>query len=314
MSNDQQPLTWTLVGTDADGMPVALPCPPDAAREAQAACEARKAALEAARRAGRSQARIGIIGALEQEVALIAESLENTWTTKAGGIQIISGALGDREVLACVAGMGTVNVAAATQQLIALGARTVIFSGIAGSLNPALHIEDVVIGQTLRYVDTDTAIIAESAPGLEEFHSTDWLVDLAAQALLARGYTELPAEKSNNCADGGAPSSPAVTSAQGEQQFLVGTISTGNRFVTGPLKAQVLEATHADCAEMEGAAVAHVCAKNGVDCLVLRAISDNCDEAYDAFSSRVFDIEEYARSASALVLDILGSIDAHAKN
>ena len=208
----------------------------------------------------------------------------------------------------------TTEQALFTQQLIALGARTVIFSGIAGSLNPALHIEDVVIGQTLRYVDTDTALIAESAPGLEEFHSTDWLVDLAAQALLARGYTELPAEKSNNCADGDAPSSPAVTSAQGEQQFLVGTISTGNRFVTGPLKAQVLEATHADCAEMEGAAVAHVCAKNGVDCLVLRAISDNCDEAYDAFSSRVFDIEEYARSASALVLDILGSIDAHAKN
>ncbi len=288
MSNDQQPLTWTLVGTDADGMPVALPCPPDTAREAQAACEARKAALEAARRAGHGQTRIGIIGALEQEVALIAESLENTWTTKAGGIQIVHGTLGDREVLACVAGMGTVNVAAATQQLIALGARTVIFSGIAGSLNPALHIEDVVIGQTLRYVDTDTALIAESAPGLEEFHSTDWLVDLAAQALLARGYTELPEEKSNNCADGGAPSSPAATSAQGEQQFLTGTISTGNRFVTGPLKAQVLEATHADCAEMEGAAVAHVCA--------------------------VFDIEEYARSASALVLDILGSIDAHAKN
>ena len=314
MSNDQQPLTWTLVGTDADGMPVALPCPPDTAREAQAACEARKAALEAARRAGHGQTRIGIIGALEQEVALIAESLENTWTTKAGGIQIVHGTMGEHEILACVAGMGTVNVAAATQQLIALGARTVIFSGIAGSLNPALHIEDVVIGQTLRYVDTDTALIAESAPGLEEFHSTDWLVDLAAQALLARGYTELPEEKSNNCADGGAPSSPAATSAQGEQQFLTGTISTGNRFVTGPLKAQVLEATHADCAEMEGAAVAHVCAKNGVDCLVLRAISDNCDEAYDAFSSRVFDIEEYARSASALVLDILGSIDAHAKN
>mgnify|MGYP000261375662 CR=1 FL=1 len=39
--------------------------------------------------------------------------------------------------------------------------------------------------------------------------------------------------------------------------------------------------------------------KNGVDCLVLRAISDNCDEAYDAICEREFDLFEYARVASA---------------
>ena len=44
-------------------------------------------------------------------------------------------------------------------------ANAIIFSGIAGGLNPALHIDDVVIGERLRYIDTDTALIAESAPG-----------------------------------------------------------------------------------------------------------------------------------------------------
>ena len=90
------------------------------------------------------------------------------------------------------------------------------------------------------------------------------------------------------------------------QRFLRGTIATGDRFVSGAEpKAAAIAATQGDCVEMEGAAIAHVAAKNGIDCLVLRAISDNCDESYDALSSREFDLEEYAESASSLVLSIV---------
>ena len=78
------------------------------------------------------------------------------------------------------------------------------------------------------------------------------------------------------------------------------------------MRAEVIAATQADCVEMEGAAVAHIAAKNGVDCLVLRAISDNCDEAYDALCEREFDLDEYARSASELTLDIVRRIAAGA--
>lgn len=52
----------------------------------------------------------------------------------------------------------------------------------------------------------------------------------------------------------------------------------------------------------------HVATKNGVDCLVLRAISDNCDEAYDAICDREFDLFEYARTASGITLDIVRRI------
>ena len=90
------------------------------------------------------------------------------------------------------------------------------------------------------------------------------------------------------------------------QQYLRGTIATGDRFVSGcEAKAAAIAATQGDCVEMEGAAIAHIAAKNGIDCLVLRAISDNCDESYDALSSREFDLEEYAASASSLVLSIV---------
>ena len=63
------------------------------------------------------------------------------------------------------------------------------------------------------------------------------------------------------------------------------------------MRTDAIEATNADCVGMEGAAIAHIATKNGVDCLVLRAISDNCDEAYDAICDREFDLFEYARTA-----------------
>lgn len=245
---------------------------------------------------------IAIIGALEKEVRHIYAALENGTTVDEAGLHIASGTYHGLNIVATVAGMGTVNAAAATQHLIsAYGANTVIFSGIAGGLNPALHIADVVIGERLRYLDTDTALIAESTPGLEEFASSDYLVDLAEEALREHGYV--------NAAEGTEAGKTTPEFAENHadpKQYLRGTIASGDRFITGAeVKNAVIAATHADCVEMEGAAIAHIAAKSGADCLVLRAISDNCDEEYDAFSTRVFDLDEYAQSASVLVLSLI---------
>ncbi|WP_417061699.1 5'-methylthioadenosine/S-adenosylhomocysteine nucleosidase [Enorma massiliensis] len=237
-------------------------------------------------------ATVAIIGALEKEVAQIYDALAERSTAREAGLTVARGVLGDVQVVACTAGMGTVNAAAATQHLLsAYGARTVIFSGIAGGLNPVLHINDVVIGERLRYLDTDTALIAESTPGLEEFSSTPALVDVAEAVLQARGWVD-------------AAEHPAAAS-DSTPRYLRGTIATGNRFITGALRDAVVAQTGADCGEMEGAAVAHIAAKNGADCLVLRAISDNCDESYDALCERSFELEDYACTASSLVLEIV---------
>lgn len=245
---------------------------------------------------------IAIIGALEKEVRQVYEVLEDSFERLEAGITVVGGAYRGISVVATVAGMGTVNAAAATQHLIsAYGASTVIFSGIAGGLNPCLHIADVVVGERLRYLDTDTALIAESAPGLEEFSSTPELVAIAEDVLRERGYVN---------AAGKDRDANAAGAAEAPQQYLRGIIATGDRFVTGEaMRTAAIEATGGDCVEMEGAAIAHVAAKNGVACLVLRAISDNCDESYDALSTRTFDLDEYARSASSLVLDIIARIE-----
>lgn len=241
---------------------------------------------------------IAIIGALEKEVAQIKEELYGAHVSQEAGLSVVSGELNGLSVVATTAGMGTVNAAGATQHLISRYApQAVVFSGIAGGLNSKLHINDVVIGKCLRYLDTDTALIAESAPELEEFASTPALVDIATTVLAEHGFIDAYASDS--------------AAEKDHKQFLVGTIATGDRFVTGDaMRSAAIEATHADCVEMEGAAIAHIAAKNGVDCLVLRAISDNCDEAYDAFCEREFDLDEYARTASGITLDIVRCIAA----
>jgi adenosylhomocysteine nucleosidase len=239
---------------------------------------------ETSRQAGASQQTVAIIGALEEEVNLIARSLHDVKHMEASrraGLDVVSGTLhkadgSDIRVVATVGGMGTVNAAATTQHLIDMyrpGA--VIFSGIAGNLNPSLHINDVVLGGTLRYLDSDMRLIGQFAPKTEEFHSDGHLLDVADRALSQMDITHI-----------------------------VGIIASGDYFVDTPEKTQqVVRETGADAVEMEGAAVAHVAARNEVPSLVIRALSDNADTDYEVFKE--FDISEYADTAARLVIRIL---------
>ena len=232
-------------------------------------------------RQGRDQV-VAIIGAMDEEVALIAKGLEDPIhdeRSAQASLDVVRGSLqgasGPIQVVATVGGMGTVNIAATTQYLMdTYRPDAVIFSGIAGNLNKDLHINDVVLGGTLRYLDTDMRMVAQFAPGTDEFHSDPHLLDLAQRTLDTMGI-----------------------------KHLVGTIATGNYFVDSAEKiAQVKEATGADAVEMEGAAVCHVAARNHVPVLVIRALSDNADTDYEVF--RDFDISEYADTAARLVLNI----------
>lgn len=133
---------------------------------------------------------IAIIGAMDEEVANIATALSNVTVTEEAGVKVTRGTLETNKgtavnVAATVGGMGTVNIAATTQHLIdADQPDAVIFSGIAGNLNTNLHINDVVLGGTLRYLDTDMRLVGQFKPGtadrpIEEYHSDDRLLELA---------------------------------------------------------------------------------------------------------------------------------------
>ena len=146
----------------------------------------------------------------------------------------------------------------------------------------------MVLGGTLRYLDTDMRLVGQWKPGteqqpVEEFHSDDRLLSLADQALAAMGVTHI-----------------------------IGIIASGNYFVDTPAQiAKVIHDTGADAVEMEGASVAHVAARNEVPALVIRALSDNADTDYEEFKG--FDISEYADTAARIVLDIAcGACDVRA--
>jgi adenosylhomocysteine nucleosidase len=230
-------------------------------------------------------AHIGIIVALDDEAAGIAKALGSVRIEEAGGNTFTSGSFADHTLTLVQSGMGTVNAAAATQTLIdRFGAEVVLFSGIAGNLNPDLAIGDVVVGAKLHYLDTDAAMIAESAPFLQEYASDPGLVELARETL-------------DGIEDGAA-------------QVKVGVIASGNYFVNAPEQVQRVRATvpEVDCVDMESAAVSHIAAKNGVKSLIIRAMSDNCDQDYEEFSDDFINIQQHAAVAARYVLEIVSAI------
>ncbi len=144
---------------------------------------------------------VAIIGALDEEVALIAKSLTHVTHRTLGTLtscpaRSTPSVLTVIKVAATVGGMGLVNAAATTQLLIDDTPDAVIFSGIAGNLNTHLHINDVVLGGTLRYLDTDMRLVGQWKPGtadapVEEFHSDDRLLEVADEALANAGITHI---------------------------------------------------------------------------------------------------------------------------
>ena len=228
--------------------------------------------------------RVAIVGALEEEVAHIASVLENVTHDKSASLDVSCGTLGSAngskiEVAATVGGMGLVNAAATVQYLIdAYNPQVVIFSGIAGNLNKNLHTNDVVLGKTVKYLDTDMRLIGQWKPFASEFHSDDYLLKVASKVLTDMKITHI-----------------------------AGTIASGGYFVDSAEKvAEVIAATKADAVEMEGAAVLHVAARNDVPALIVRAMSDNADTKYEDFHT--FDISEYADTAARITVNILRNL------
>lgn len=199
----------------------------------------------------------GIIGAMDVEVQLLADAMEQVRTHAFGGCRCASGVLDGAPCVIAQCGVGMVHAAACTQMLIdRFDVRAVVNTGVAGSLRKDIHRKELVIAtEALNWVIDvqNLGYAAGQTPGLDTpfLPTSDTINRQALAAARAEGVTA-------HC----------------------GRIASGDRFVRDAAeKERIAEEFDALCCEMEGAAIAQICAANDVPCSILRVISDNADGA-----------------------------------
>ena len=202
--------------------------------------------------------KLGIIGAMDVEVAALKEKMKNKIVRTIAGSDYCEGKLEDLDAVVVQCGVGKVNAALCVQVLCDLFEVThVVNTGVAGSLCNNLDIGDFVVSSDAMYHDFDCAPINPNyavgqVPGLpvRTFKADELLIKMAFEA------------------------------AQTVSNAKIGRVASGDQFVCNKdKKNKIISDTNALCTEMEGAAIAHAAWRNGVPFVILRAISDKADDS-----------------------------------
>ncbi|MBM6550524.1 5'-methylthioadenosine/S-adenosylhomocysteine nucleosidase [Marinomonas ostreistagni] len=214
---------------------------------------------------------IGLIGAMDDEVAVIKEWMTDLQHTEVAGCEFYQGKLDGVAVVLLKSGIGKVNAAVSTTLLLDnFKPSAVINIGSAGGFDPELEVGDVIISDAVVHHDVDVTAFGYKLGQLpsmpETFVADQGLIELAQKA---------------------------VTSV-GQVKAKVGLVGTGDVFMC---QAERVAQTRAafptlKAVEMEAAAVAQVCHKFAVPFVVVRSLSDVADKESPA------SFEEYLATAA----------------
>jgi adenosylhomocysteine nucleosidase len=214
---------------------------------------------------------IAILGAMAVEVETLGQELTDKKDHTVQGVRFTTGSLKNRRVVLAHSGIGKVNAAMAATLLVQQFQPThVLFTGVAGGVNPALLPGDVVIGAKTAYYD-----YGEYTP--EGFRVSQTVDPFTGKRnpLFFAADTGLLGIAEKAAAD--LKLAPVKT-GKGERtpRVVTGVIVTGDAFVASPANKDALcREFKADATEMEGAAVAQLCGQWSVPCLILRSLSDD---------------------------------------
>lgn len=200
--------------------------------------------------------KVGIIGAMAQEVAILLAKMAETETTEIAGVKIYQGKIAGVEVALLQSGIGKTAAAIGTTLLLQTAKPDVVINtGSAGGLNPDLNVGDIVISTEVRHHDVDVTAFGYEKGQLPAnppaFIAATDLVELAIAKTKQAGFN-------------------AVS----------GLVCSGDLFVNGEAMIANIRQDFPSVAavEMEAASIAQVCYAFGVPFVVVRAISDVADK------------------------------------
>jgi len=218
---------------------------------------------------------IAIASAMHAELRALLPLLPDAQRVTRAGREFHCGHMAGQPMVAVLSGIGKVAAATTATLLLAeFGARTIVFTGVAGGLAAGARVGDVVVARHLLQHDMDASPLFPRyevpLTGTARFPADAALADelaAAARRCLARAGELIG---TTHLADFGI-TAPAVHE---------GLVLSGDRFVATAAESAVLRAALPDAlaVEMEGAAVAQVCADFGARFGVLRTVSDRADD------------------------------------
>lgn len=227
--------------------------------------------------------RFGIIGAMEQEIRLLKEQLNQTQVHHWHTLEFIEGKLHNHDLVLVRSGIGKVNAALTTTYLIDhFGIDKVINTGSAGAIDPGLEVGDLVLAYSLTHHDVDVTAFGYAwgqMSGMPEVFYADSALLRLAQAT----YREMGMEP------------------------VIGQVVSGDQFIhSTSVRAAIREKFPlARACEMESAAIAQVCYQLEVPFLIIRAISDQADGHADVSFDRF--IDHAGQVAATLVEKVLAA-------
>lgn len=203
--------------------------------------------------------KIGIIGAMEEEVTALKEKLTDVKLLKKASMDFYSGKLHGVEAVVVRSGIGKVNAGICTQILADIyGVDAVINTGIAGSLRAEIDIGDIVISTDTLQHDMDATGFGYEPGVIPRMETSCFQAD---QELIEKAKA-------------------ACREAVPEIHVFTGRVVSGDQFVSDKaVKERILRQFDGMCTEMEGAAIAQAAYLNGIPFVIIRAISDKADDS-----------------------------------
>ncbi len=199
---------------------------------------------------------LGIIGAMEVEIDEIKKKIKNKTTSSIAGVDFVCGFMENVMVCAAKCSPGKVNAALCAQAMIDnFDIDKIINIGVGCSLNSYVAVKNVVIATDVCEYDIDITALGEPRGYINGLNTIKVKADEQLSEQLAR------------------------TAIQSGEKIHRGTVASGDTFIAdAALKQMLSDEFGAICGEMEGGAIGHTCAANGIPFAVLRSISDGGDE------------------------------------